>query len=240
MAKVPKILADLAERRGFTARVLASEVLAPTLTRITFTSDYFRDHALSPCDVTSFRIAPDDFRHYTPESVDTDSGTATMLIHRHDDSDAPGTAMLDSLRPGDELTWCGMTSARNFRWTSPANAVAIGDTSTLGLLVAMTRRAKQEDARFLAVAEVDPCALPYARELLPGSVVLAANSTPGAAVDDWLSTSQPKLDEVAQATVYLAGHGQSIQRQRDALRNRGFDRKAIKTQPYWATGKVGL
>ncbi|MGW0981360.1 SIP domain-containing protein [Streptomyces xiamenensis] len=46
---------------------------------------------------------------------------------------------------------------------------------------------------------------------------------------------------LAPAAAYLAGHGQSVQAQRDLLRTvRGLDRRTIRTQPYWATGSMGL
>ncbi|WP_432051868.1 hypothetical protein [Streptomyces xiamenensis] len=41
--------------------------------------------------------------------------------------------------------------------------------------------------------------------------------------------------------VYLAGHGRSVQVRRDLLRTvHGLDRRTIRTQPYWATGRAGL
>ncbi|MFE0687217.1 SIP domain-containing protein [Streptomyces xiamenensis] len=46
---------------------------------------------------------------------------------------------------------------------------------------------------------------------------------------------------LAPDAAYLAGHGQSVQVQRDLLRTvRGLDRRTIRTQPYWATGRAGL
>jgi hypothetical protein len=36
------------------------------------------------------------------------------------------------------------------------------------------------------------------------------------------------------------GHGQSIQRQRHALLQRGLERKQIRCRAYWADGKRGL
>jgi NADPH-dependent ferric siderophore reductase len=40
---------------------------------------------------------------------------------------------------------------------------------------------------------------------------------------------------------YLAGNGPAIQRQRTLLRDVvGLDRRSVKTQPFWAEGKVGL
>ncbi|MFB7896968.1 SIP domain-containing protein [Streptomyces xiamenensis] len=46
---------------------------------------------------------------------------------------------------------------------------------------------------------------------------------------------------LAPDAVYLAGHGQSVQAQRDLLSTvRGLDRRTFRTQPYWATGSMGL
>ncbi|MGW8847886.1 hypothetical protein ACWGNE_08890 [Streptomyces xiamenensis] len=46
---------------------------------------------------------------------------------------------------------------------------------------------------------------------------------------------------LAPGAVYLAGRGQSVQVQRDLLRTvHGLDRRTIRTQPYWATGRAGL
>jgi NADPH-dependent ferric siderophore reductase len=53
----------------------------------------------------------------------------------------------------------------------------------------------------------------------------------------WLEDAPP--GEAGHA--YLSGHGQTIQRARNLVRDRyGLQRSVIHTQPYWATGKPGL
>ncbi len=117
----------------------------------------------------------------------------------------------------------------------------MGDASTLGLMAALTECANAEGARLLVAVEIEPPDCDYVRTLLPDAVVLAASDEHGAALDEWLVDADGQIRTLAPQTVHLAGHGGSIQRQRDALRTRhGLDRRAIRTQPYWATGRTGL
>ncbi|WP_314172463.1 SIP domain-containing protein [Streptomyces winkii] len=241
MARVPKVLADYAQRRGFTTKVTAVDRPSPSLLRVTFHSPSLRSRTISPCDATAFRVRGNDFRHYTPESHDPGAGTATILFHDHGRTDAPGLALIESLTPDSEIVWCGLESARGFRWTSPSATLAMGDASTLGLMAALTERVNAEGARSLVAVEVEPPDCEYVRTLLPGAVVLPADEVHGAALDEWLRDAEERIGTLAPQTVFLAGHGGSIQRQRDALRTRhGLDRRAIRTQPYWATGRTGL
>ncbi|MBL7499598.1 SIP domain-containing protein [Frankia sp. CNm7] len=239
MAKLPKFLADYTERRGFSTEVSEVTDLSAALRRVTFESPSLCAQEFSPCDVTAFRVSDNDFRHYTPEWIDRDKGRASILFHRHHDPKAPGITLVDALRPGNEITWCGVGSAKSFRWTSPAAAVALGDATTVGLMVALAERARAEGRSFLAVLELDAADCSAAQTLLPDAVVLPAKEEPGTALDDWVASAT--FDDFTPEAIYLAGHGQSIQRQRQALSSRhGLDRKSIRTQPYWATGKVGL
>lgn len=241
MARVPRFLASLSERRGFSARVTEVERPSPTLLRLTFEGAELKERPFAPCDVTAFRISATDFRHYTPERVDAETGRATILFHRHAEQPAPGLVFVEALDVGSEVILCGMASARNFRWTSPGSTLAMGDPTTLGLMVGLTDRARAEGLDLLAVVEVEPADLDYVRTLLPDAVVLIATEQPGEALDTWLAETPKELEELAPEIVYLAGHGGSIQRQRTVLREKfGLDRRVIHTQPYWATGKVGL
>lgn len=241
MARVPRFLADYTQRRGFTTTVTSVERPSPGLLRVTFEGAGLRSREFSPCDVTAFRVAANDFRHYTPESPDPDAGTATVLFHDHGRRSAPGLRLIESLEPGSELDWCGVASARAFRWTSPRSALAMGDASTLGLMAAMATCAGAEGGRLLAVAEVHEPDLGYVRKLLPGAVVLPCEGEDGAALDGWLAGARDEIRGLAPEAVYLAGHGGSVQRQRHTLRTlHGLDRRTIRTQPYWATGKAGL
>ncbi len=109
MARVPKVLAEYAQRRRFTTKVTSVERPSPSLLRVTFHSPALRARSISPCDVTAFRVCDNDFRHYTTESHDPDAGTATVLFHDHGRTDAPGLALIESLVPGSESSGAGWT-----------------------------------------------------------------------------------------------------------------------------------
>jgi NADPH-dependent ferric siderophore reductase len=91
------------------------------------------------------------------------------------------------------------------------------------------------------VLEVDAADVDATRGLVPGAVVVAAGREPGTALDAWLAEHPDEITSLSHPSVYLAGHGQSIQRQRTFLRETcGLERRRISTQPYWATGRSGL
>ncbi|MCK1794845.1 SIP domain-containing protein [Streptomyces sp. XM4193] len=241
MARVPRFFANLSERRGFSATVTGVEHPSPGLLRLTFEGPELRTRPFAPCDVTAFRISANDFRHYTPERVDAEAGRATILFHRHPSAGAPGLVFVEGLEVGSEVVLCGMASARNFRWTSPDSVLAMGDSTTLGLMVGLTDRARAEGRALRVAVEVEARDLAYVRALLPDAVVVEETAEPGEALDKWLVRSAPEMRESVPSAVYLAGHGGSVQRQRAVLReSAGLDRRTIHTQPYWATGKVGL
>ncbi|MEV8115216.1 hypothetical protein AB0O69_10035 [Streptomyces xiamenensis] len=144
MARTPTFFADYAERRGFVTRVDAVGLVGEGLLRIGGAGEGLRAAESGPCDVAAFRIAAHDFRHCTPETLNS----ATVLLHRHGQPEALGLA----------------------------KAEAVGTVARL-----------------------------------------------------------------APDAAYLAGHGQSVQVQRDLLRTvHGLGRRTIRTQPYWATGRAGL
>lgn len=136
-----------------------------------------------------------------------------------------------------------VTAAVLCRRPDPAPAaLARGDTTTLGLLVTLTERAEQDGTRFLAVAEVEDDCVAATRELLPDAVVLTAEERADAAAAHLLVTEAAELlPDLAPRLVLLAGHGESVQRQRTLLREHdGLDRRLVRTQPYGATGRTGL
>jgi NADPH-dependent ferric siderophore reductase len=111
-----------------------------------------------------------------------------------------------------------------------------GDATTVGLWSSMIRRPSGR-ARVCGVVEVPAQDVPLVRDLLPGVQVVAQSPQPGEALLSWLNTAPP--EKVTHS--YLSGHGQTIQRARNVVRTRyDLHRSAIYTQPYWATGKVGL
>ena len=115
--------------------------------------------------------------------------------------------------------------------------MVIGDSSVFSLAMAFQHRIGSSGRPFRAILETTASDVDAVASLVPGAEVVAAGAESGAALQDYLAQSSFDGNEL----FYLAGHGQSIQQQRDLLRTtKGVDRKAISTQPFWATGKTGL
>lgn len=112
----------------------------------------------------------------------------------------------------------------------------LGDETTVGVLHAMTS-AITEQVPVLGAVEVRAGEEHIVAPLVPRLRVVTRQTAPGAALDAWLATTTLPP---GQGTVYLLGHGQSIQRQRDVLLARGLDRKLIRSRACWADGKRGL
>nr|WP_274381561.1 SIP domain-containing protein [Gordonia desulfuricans] len=127
---------------------------------------------------------------------------------------------------------------RNFVFDDgPAPIVVIGDATVIGLAMAFRDRIGASGRGFRAILEVPAADVAATAELVPGADVQAVGDTPGAAILTHLAAASFTDGSV----FYLAGHGQSIQQQRTVLREvHSVPRKAIRTQPFWATGKVGL
>lgn len=199
--------------------LVAKDRLSENLERLVFGCEKFRTAEISPCDVTSFRVARNGFRHYTPALVDQAVAELTIVVQRVSE-------------------WA---STRSFRWPGDElPVVLLGDATVISLALAMTERASSEGRDLTVILEVDRADRVATTELLPEATIVNAGAEPGTALDEWLHGDFAPAAGPAP-WYYLAGHGQSIQRQRTWLREAlDIDRRRVKTQPYWATGKVGL
>lgn len=240
MGKTLGFIGDRVEAAAHVADVIANEPVSPHLLRLVLRSDDFTTASMNPCDVTAFRTSRTDFRHYTPASLDHPAGELTIVVHRH--GDAPGARLTSGWIPGDTVRVCQWSSTRAFHWlpgTEPV--VVIGDATVIGLVIGAADRAEAEGRDFRGLVEVPEADVEATQRFAPKATVVAERGEPGAAMDEWLADHADEVAAVDPAIVYLAGHGQSIQRQRNFLRDHaGIDRRRIKTQPYWATGKSGL
>ncbi|WLW50330.1 siderophore-interacting protein [Streptomyces sp. YU58] len=191
--------------------------------------------------MTTFLVSPTEFRRYTPDAFDAEVGRMSVLFYRHDagtaGAPAPGEAWLSGLAVGDPVSVMGLETTRSFRaCADPGTVFVCGDGTTVGLWNSMIRWLGDR-ARVRGVVEVPPRDVPLARDLLPGVEIVPQTEQPGEAVLSWLDGAPP--EEITHA--YLSGHGQTIQLARGLVRDRyGLQRFDISTQPYWATGKVGL
>jgi NADPH-dependent ferric siderophore reductase len=237
--RTPEFLARrIDERRGLPCTVTKIEDLSPRFRRVHVTGDGLRGHAWEPCQVTSFRVTPNQYRHYTVDGFDADAGSMSMLFYRHEPgNEDPAERWLRKLAVDDRVVVFTPATSRRFRavW-SAGEHLLIGDGTTVGLWDSLIRWLPG-GARVHGAVELPAQDLELGRELLPGLDVLPQTDSPGAALLAWTDGRAGLGSE----HVYLAGHGQTIQRLRSMLRGQhGIDRQAIRTHVYWATGKTGL
>jgi NADPH-dependent ferric siderophore reductase len=241
MPRLPAPLARMIESRGRPCTVTETEELSPSFRRVHLAGEGLRGHEWAPCQVTTFLVSPTEFRRYTPDAFDAMAGRMSILFYRHSVAVAgppsPGDAWLDDLGVGDLVSAMGLEATRSFRARAePGTVFVCGDGTTVGLWHSMIRWLGDQ-ARVCGVVEVPLQDVSLVRYLLPGVDVVAQTEQPGETVLSWLGDAPP--GEITRA--YLSGHGQTIQRARDLVRDRyGLHRSVIHTQPYWATGKVGL
>lgn len=243
MARTPRLLADYVDRQAHAATVARNEVLSPGLRRLVLRSPDFEGATIEPCDVTAFRVSRTEFRHYTPALLDGDE--LSIVVQRHDHpGPTPGHDLVEGWVEGDDVRVCRWSSARAFTWAASGDrpVVLLGDATVISLAQCMSERAAREgDRDLLVVLEVPEGDVEATRSLVPDATVLPAVEVPGAVLDAWIRTNAEALRLLQDPAVYLAGHGQSIQRQRTLLRDVvRLDRRAVRTQPFWADGKVGL
>lgn len=240
MGRTLGLIADRVDARSIPAVVVVHEALGAHLTRLVLSSPELADATTDPCDVTAFRVSRTDFRHYTPAVLDRARRELTIIVHRH--GGGPADRLIASWSVGRDVMVCRWSSTRGFRWPQVAGPVVLlGDSTVISLAMAFAERAGQESREVLTVLEVDAGDVEATRRLVAGAVVVPAADEPGLALDDWLRDAPHRISAAPGALFYLAGHGQSIQRQRAHLREaHGVDRRSISTQPYWATGKSGL
>jgi NADPH-dependent ferric siderophore reductase len=249
MTKLPAFLARRVESRGIRCVVTRIEELTPRFRRVHLAGDGLRGHEWEPCQVTSFRVSDTEFRHYTPDELDSAAGTMSVLFYLHghhgqhgqhaNGGAAPGEAWLDALAEGDPVVAIRPGCARTFQPVREAGAYLVcGDSTTVGLWWSMLRWLPSK-ARVTGAVEVPAEDVGLVGELLPGLDVVAGESEPGTALRRW-AAGQVAAGAPVPDSAYLSGHAQTLRWIRDLLRDQGMDRRAIRTQPYWATGKTGL
>lgn len=246
MSKTPTLLANYVEAQAHDAVVGANEVVSPGLRRLVLRCPDFAGASIEPCDVTAFRVSRNEFRHYTPALLDGDA--LTIVVQRHDHpGPTPGHDLVEGWVAGDAVKVCRWSSARAFTWELAGTpdtgrpVVLLGDATVISLALCMAERADREGRELVTVLEVPEPDVEATRALVPGATVLPAVEVPGAVLDAWIRANVEALRLLDDPVAYLAGNGPAIQRQRTLLRDVvGLDRKAVRTQPYWAEGKAGL
>lgn len=239
MAIYPKFVADTIEKIGRATTVTQIIDPSPKLRLISFASPALQNFRWEPCQVTAFRVAKGEFRHYTPSRLDPAKGTGEIQFLFHSTTgDAPGEHLVRNLQLGDEITWCGLEAPRSFRWAPHPRILVLGDATTLGLWRSFLEHPSVTAGRIQVVGAVEvPDGDQHGAKIItPGLEVITAIDVPGAALDTWLE--QHLADQEDQLSLdtthaYLAGHGRSLQRLRSALQRAGMRRAHIHTHAYW-------
>lgn len=236
--RTPGFLADQVMKSAHAATLVSRRDLGHGLIELVLGSDDFREATFVPGDSTAFRTSRTEFRHYTPARIDAATGELSIIVHRH--GSGPGEELILGWSEGDDVAVCQWGSKKNFRWEDGSNPVlVVGDATVISLVMAFGDRCALEGRPFAALLEVEPGDVEATRELVPAATVVPRTGAHGLDAEAWLQQHAGDLD--ASTTVYLAGHGQSTQRQRRVLLDLStIDRRSIRTQPYWADGKTGL
>jgi NADPH-dependent ferric siderophore reductase len=237
MPTVPVVIADPMTRwLGRPSTATKVDVLSPGLTRITFEGDALRNRKWQPGSEIEFRVSTKDFRHYTPAAFDAEQGWIEVVFQRH--GTGPGESFVERIQVGDDVLVLG---PGGHAWLREGQHHAFaGDASAIGLFQSLLE-GLPATAKTFGVVEVPAVDVEAAAALLPGLTVVAETGRPGEASLAWLTASLPRTPDCA----YLAGHAQSIQRQRallcaDALDRPAMRRRDVVTKPFWADGKSGL
>ena len=234
MPTLPAPLAATAER--WLARpvtVVAADVLSPNLRRVTFSGGSLRNRSWRPGDEVQFRVSDRDLRHYTPSRFDPVAGTFDVVFCTL--ANGPGSGWAAGLRCGQQVRVIGPSPSIRLR---AGRSVLLGDASTLGLFASISAAGADPAAR--GAIEVPLNDRQAAARLVPRLDILTTRNQPGAALHAWLADQAFVTAGPDREAVYLAGHAQTLQRLRTALRATGVPRDSIITKAYWATGRVGL
>ncbi|WP_229051800.1 hypothetical protein [Aeromicrobium sp. Leaf350] len=238
MVRTPGFLADQVMKSAHAATLVSRRDLGHGLLELVLGSDDFRGATFVPGDSTAFRTGRTEFRHYTPARLDAERGEMSIIVHKH--GSGPGEELILGWSDGDPVAVCQWGSKKNFRWEDGSTPVmVVGDATVISLVMAFGDRCAAEGRPFSALLEVEPGDVEATLGLVPGTTVVARDGAHGLEAEAWLQRHAGEIDSTT--TVYLAGHGQSIQRQRRVLLDlTPIDRRGIRTQPYWADGKTGL
>lgn len=234
MPRSPALLGNIIEASlGRRADVRAVDDLAPGFLEITLRADAPTGE-WHPGHEIQFRVTPTEGRRYTVHTVSGANRDCISIIAATD-ADGPGTRWLRALQPDTKII---LLAGRYAPLRGDKDSrLYLGDGSTLGAIDAYTRTTPNA----LAVIEVPEHAITSLTQRFPRTHFVGATGDPGDSLQTWLQTALETNALAHLAGAHLLGHAQSIQRQRRALLDEQiFDRRAISSRPYWATGRHGL
>ncbi|MFC5830247.1 siderophore-interacting protein [Nonomuraea insulae] len=162
---------------------------------------------------------------------------AVDLIGYDHGGDSPGATWLRTVEPGQEVAFTRPDGGFVVREEAPFHLFAGEETASVAFGAML--RALPEGASAYGAVEADG---PDGHLDLPGSLVRVCRDGAPAASSETLLRAVRELDlPDGPGVAYLAGEARTIQAVRAHLVNeRGWQRKDVRTKPFWTPGRKGM
>ncbi|SEA41749.1 ferredoxin reductase domain-containing protein [Pedobacter hartonius] len=172
------------------------------------------------------KVAEYTYRDYTPTLWDTETRTCTLCINSS--QSGPGSAWVSSLKRGDVLSYVGIGSTFH-KPVAGKRSLCLGDSSSAGHFLALNQLAAADTEVCGAISfgqqsHIDEFASYFSTRLQP---IREKNR-------DYSLVSWLEQQDLADETVYIAGHIPTAIQLRKHLRQRNDFTGTIKLQGFWS------
>jgi NADPH-dependent ferric siderophore reductase len=218
------------------ATVVAAEAMADRFHLITLEGADLKDIAWKPGQKVQVAMGGAFVtRTYTPIAWNAAEGRACILGYAH--GPGPGSAWLQSVKPGDGCQFFGPRSSLNVGPTA-GPLLLFGDETSFGLAYAL---AQQDSRRSITCHfEVD--------DLTSANDVIAQLEIPDVTLhirkgsEDHLGALDAVIDRSTRTggTFVITGRARAVQHLRQNMRRQMVPASRVHTKAYWAAGKKGL
>ncbi|WIM85854.1 siderophore-interacting protein [Candidatus Mycobacterium wuenschmannii] len=230
------------------ATVSDTEQLTPTLRRIRFSGKRLQGLTWAPGQHVRLQVAGlgesllrlqlhDALRTYSIYDVDPELGTLDIVMFDHRETGTPAKRWASAVAVGDNVQFTKPQGNLVIRGDAPYHLFVGDETASVAFAAMLRALPASADVYGVVEAAAQPDHLPLARPLqqvqrgeasAKDSVVLAE------AVRELTLPDDPGV-------AYLAGEARTIQTVRKILvAERGWDRRNIRTSPFWTPGRSGL
>ncbi|MCD0490507.1 siderophore-interacting protein [Pedobacter sp. MC2016-14] len=219
-------------------KVNAVQSLHKELKNIVFEGD-FEKMPFEISHAVAFRVSDRDFRNYTISGLDREKGQCEILFHIH--GKGPGSDFINRLKVGDSLKMVPPRGKKFYQPESPSHFF-FGDETTLGLFQSMAIEIDKRGQYYSGILELQKETIDIHESLgLDMIKIRRDNREPGGNTVECLEDLKGMApDQFDNGVFYLSGNANAIQLIRKALLTMGINSKNIKTQAYWAEGRIGL
>jgi NADPH-dependent ferric siderophore reductase len=241
MPRVPKWVANAMETvfSSQIRKVVVTEIiyLNPHIVKVSFKGNLEKIKFKSG-QAIAIRVNETNFRNYTPSHWDSKEGIFEVIFHLH--GNGPGSQYISSLKLNDTLSIVLPRGFDLYRQDHKYHFL-FGDETTIGLFKSLQHKIEENDQEYIGILELNQTTLSFKIDAISGLELVSVSDNKA---QNAISLLEKLPEQVWQlwrnGAFYLMGNGRSIQRFRNALREKGVNIKNIKTQPYWMEGKFGL